>query len=163
MRMRWERPVSPAGGPDVPPPLRGRALRMVRFQEVDPMGVVWHGRYPEFLEDGRVEVGRAHGLDYPDFFREGLQAPIVRLEIAYRSPLRLGDEFSIEAIMLWTEAVRLDHEYIIRRRSDDRIAATARTVQLLLDLNDAVCYTWPAYFERLRRDWRLGLLGGPHG
>ncbi|MDD8025055.1 MAG: acyl-CoA thioesterase [Acidobacteriota bacterium] len=153
--------VSPAP-PDAPPPLRGRALRAVRFQEVDPMGVVWHGRYPEFLEDGRVEVGRAHGLDYSDFYREGLKAPIVRLEIEYRSPLVLGDTMSIDTDMVWTEAVRLDHVYVIRRQSDNRLVATARTVQLLLDKDDALCLLWPDYFLRLRREWRLGRLGGRH-
>ncbi|MGD0781715.1 MAG: acyl-CoA thioesterase, partial [Candidatus Aminicenantales bacterium] len=88
MRTRRERRSSPNGSGAGPPPLRGRALRTVRFQEADPMGVVWHGRYPEFLEDGRAVLGQAIGLDYADFHREGLKAPIVRLEIERDAELR---------------------------------------------------------------------------
>jgi acyl-CoA thioester hydrolase len=160
MKTRRERRSSSNGGADGPPPLRGRALRTVRFQEADPMGVVWHGHYPEFLEDGRVVLGKALGLDYADFYREGLKAPIVRLEIEYRSPLVLGDTFAVETSLLWTEAVRLDHEYVIRRQPDGRLIATAMTIQLLLDRGNAVCLFWPDYFQRLRQDWRQGRLGG---
>lgn len=161
MRMRWDRPGGRRSGSEEPPPLRGRALRIVRFQEVDPMGVVWHGRYPEFLEDARVEADRACGLDYADFFREGFKAPVVRLEIEYRSPLRLGDAFSIDAELRWSDAVRFDHEYVLRIHPEGRLVAAARTVQLLLDRDDAVCLFWPDYFQKLRSDWRLGRLGGP--
>lgn len=126
------------------------------------MGVVWHGHYPEFLEDGRAAIGKAFGLDYADFHREGLKAPIVRLEIKYISPLVLGDAFVIEADLLWTEAVRLDHDYRIRRQPDGRFVAEARTVQLLLDRDDRVCLFWPDYFQRLRSRWRLGLMGDGH-
>ncbi len=127
------------------------------------MGVVWHGRYPEFLEDGRTAIGRAFGLDYTDFFREGLKAPIVRMEIEYRTPLVLGDTFRVDTILLWTEAVRLDHEYQIRREPDGRVIAEARTVQLLLDANNRLCLLWPEYFRRLREDWRLGRLRSRDG
>jgi acyl-CoA thioester hydrolase len=160
MRGGWERRAAAGGG--CPPPLQGRAVRSVRFQEADPMGVVWHGHYPEFLEDGRAAIGKAFGLDYADFRREGLKAPIVRLEIKYISPLVLGDAFVIEADLLWTEAVRLDHEYRIRRQPDGRFVAEARTVQLLLDRDDRVCLFWPDYFQRFRSRWRLGLMGDGH-
>ena len=162
MKTRRERRSSSNDRADSPSPLRGRALRTVRFQEADPMGVVWHGHYPEFLEDGRVVLGKAFGLDYADFHREGLKAPIVRLEIEYRSPLVLGDSFAVETRLLWNEAVRLDHEYVIRREPDGRLVATAMTIQLLLDRDNAVCLFWPDYFQRLRQEWRQGRLGGEH-
>jgi len=163
MTSRLDRRRRTISAPDGPPPLRGRAVRSVRFQEVDSMGVVWHGRYPEFLEDGRTAVGRAFGLDYVDFYRERLKAPIVRLEIEYRAPLVLGDTFRVETSLLWTEAVRLDHEYEIRRELDGLIIAEARTVQLLLDADDRLCVLWPEYFRRFREDWRLGRLRSGDG
>ena len=36
----------------------------VRFSEVDSMGVVWHGNYLKYFEDGREAFGRKHGLGY---------------------------------------------------------------------------------------------------
>jgi acyl-CoA thioester hydrolase len=144
---------------DLPGPLQATAFRAVRFQEVDPMGVAWHGRYPEYLEDGRCAVAKAYGLDYEDFFREGLKAPVVRLEVEYRQPLLMGQKFRIETSLLWTEAVRLNHHYVLRRESDGRVVTEARTVQLLLDFDDKLLLLWPPYFQKLREKWKNGLLG----
>ena len=35
---------------DAPEPLRAIVRRRVRFEEVDPLGIVWHGRYPVILK-----------------------------------------------------------------------------------------------------------------
>ncbi len=80
-----------------PPPLRTLVQRRVRFEEVDPMGIVWHGRYVGYFEDGRVALGSRYGIGYEDFFRFGVPAPIRQLQIDYLAPLRFGDEFTIEA------------------------------------------------------------------
>ena len=34
----------------------------VRFNETDVLGVVWHGNYIKFFEDGREAFGREHGI-----------------------------------------------------------------------------------------------------
>ena len=38
----------------------------VRFQEVDVLGVVWHGHYLTYFEQGRIAFGREHRFDYLD-------------------------------------------------------------------------------------------------
>lgn len=142
----------------VPPPLQATATRTVRFQEVDLLGVVWHGRYVEYFEDGRCALGKAYGLDYKDFFREGFKAPIVKIEIEYKHPLFLDDVFSTETSLLWTEAVRLNHIYVLKRNSDGQVLARGKTVQLLLDRDDKLLLAWPRYFLRFRKNWRQGTL-----
>jgi acyl-CoA thioester hydrolase len=159
MRQRGQRKNRQAGdGTGAPPPLKASAIRTVRFQEVDLMGVVWHGRYPEYFEDGRCAVGEAYGLDYPDFYREGIQAPIVKFEIEYGHPLLPGDVFRVETSLLWSEAVRLDHVYEIIRQSDERVMARGSTVQLFLDTDNKLLMVWPEYFQQLRERWKSGEL-----
>ena len=34
----------------------------VRFVETDPLGIVWHGNYIQYFEDGREAFGRHHGI-----------------------------------------------------------------------------------------------------
>jgi acyl-CoA thioester hydrolase len=150
-------------GPDAPQPLSAMALRTVRFQEVDLMGVVWHGRYAEYFEDGRSAVGRAFGLDYRDFFREGIKAPVVNFEVEYGRSLLPGDTFLVETSLYWSEAVRLNHSYLIKREPDGLIMARGKTVQLLLDCQDQLLLVWPEYFLRLREKWRRGELVLSHG
>jgi len=38
----------------------------VRFAETDPLGIVWHGNYIQYFEDGREAFGRHHGIAYLD-------------------------------------------------------------------------------------------------
>lgn len=158
-RREAEKKMSPER--NVPPPLAASAVRTVRFQEVDLMGVVWHGRYADYFEEGRYALGKAYGLDYEDFFREGLKAPIVSLEIEYKNSLFLGETFRVEAKMIWTEAVRLNYAYVVRREPDGQIIARGKTVQLLLDTENRLLLVWPDYFQRLRKRWRAGTLRGP--
>jgi|WetSurMetagenome_2_1015567.scaffolds.fasta_scaffold149434_3 acyl-CoA thioester hydrolase len=150
-------------GPDVPQPLTVSVPRTVRFQEVDLMGVVWHGRYAEYFEDGRSAVGRTFGLDYRDFFREGIKAPVVNFEIEYGRSLLPGDTFRIETSLHWSEAVRLNHNYLITRETDGQLMARGSTVQLLLDGRDRLLLVWPEYFQQLREKWRRGELTATHG
>lgn len=140
-----------------PPPLRTLVQRRVRFEEVDPMGIVWHGRYVGYFEDGRVALGSRYGIGYEDFFRLGVPAPIRKLQIDYLAPLRFGDEFSIEAILHWSDAARLDFEFLIRGAAGS-LVATGCSVQLMLDKAGGLLLLPPPFVCEFRDRWQTGLL-----
>ncbi|NQU45177.1 acyl-CoA thioesterase [bacterium] len=141
--------------PGGPPPLVARAVRQARFEEVDSLGIVWHGRYPSYLEDARIALGEAYSLRYLDMHRARFVAPIVQLRLDYHSPLTLDDRFSVEISFLWTEAVRLNSLYRIEGK-DGRLIATGCTVQMLMNLDREVLVAWPEYMETFRQKWREG-------
>jgi acyl-CoA thioester hydrolase len=140
-----------------PPPLRTTVRRRVRFEEVDPMGIVWHGRYPGFFEDARVALGTSYGIGYEDFFRHGVPAPIRKLQIDYLTPLRFREEFSIEAILHWSDAARLDFEFLIR--ANGTLAATGCSVQLMLAPTGDLLLLPPPFVRAFREQWQTGKLG----
>ena len=43
----------------------------VRFSEIDPIQMVWHGNYVKYMEDAREAFGRRHGLGYQLIFDSG--------------------------------------------------------------------------------------------
>ena len=59
-----------------PAPLPIRIRQKVRFEEVDSLGIVWHGRYASYFEDARVAFGEKYGIGYMDFYANGVVAPI---------------------------------------------------------------------------------------
>ena len=59
------------------PTLINRTRVHVRFSETDAMGVVWHGNYLKFFEDGREAFGREFGLSYTTIYDNGYTAPVV--------------------------------------------------------------------------------------
>ena len=97
-----------------PQPLRVSVERQVRFEEVDPLNIVWHGRYPSYFEDARVAFGEKYGLGYLDCYRQGILMPIKKMHVDYFRPLAFPERFSIEGILHWSEAARLNFEFVLR-------------------------------------------------
>ena len=140
-----------------PPPLRCSVERVVRFEEVDPLGIVWHGRYPSFFEDGRVLLGEKFGIGYLDFHRAGIITPIKQLHVDYQKPLRFREPFTIEAILYWSEATRLNHEFILRNAAGE-VTTSGYSVQLLLDSEENLLMLPPPFYENFRDRWQTGEL-----
>lgn len=143
--------------PGAPAPLVAEAARRVRFEEVDPLAIVWHGRYPSYFEDGRAAFGEKYGLSYSDMKREEFMAPIIQMHLEYHTPLRFPEDFTITAALHWTDAVRLNFSYRIKNMAG-AVVATGYTVQLILDTAGQVMLLRPDYLERLWQRWRAGEL-----
>ena len=141
--------------PDAPPPLTVQTTRRVRFEELDPLRIVWHGRYVSYFEDGRVAFGRKYGLSYEEFMHHRLAAPIVKLHIDYMSPLTFDDEITIKATLHWCTAQRLNFEFNIFNGKGNK-AASGYSVQVLTDLQGNIFFVAPDWIEEFRRKWRAG-------
>jgi acyl-CoA thioester hydrolase len=130
--------------------------RSVRFEEVDSMGIVWHGRYPGYFEDGRVALGHKYGISYSDFIRHKNPVPIRQIGIEYIEPLYFEDNIEIGAILYWSEAARLNFGYTIRK--GDKIVCTGYSVQLMLDKNSELLLSPPPFYLSFLDKWRKGQL-----
>lgn len=142
--------------PGSPEPVVVDIKRRVRFNEADPMAIVWHGRYPLFFEEAAEELGRRCGLSYSDFFKAGVRAPVVELHIDYFQPLFLDEEFTIKASLIWHEGSRLNTEYQLIKQNGS-LASSAYMVQLFSDHRTGEAYmVSPELLERCRARWKAG-------
>ena len=141
---------------DAPKPLCITTKRNIRFQEVDAMGIVWHGTYPSYLEDARLALGNRYGVGYSDFMKNNMPAPIKQMHIDYCSPLYFEDEIEIEAIQHWSDAARINFEFIIRKAG--KVAATGYSVQMMLKDNFEILLTPPQFYLDFMEKWKAGLL-----
>jgi acyl-CoA thioester hydrolase len=142
---------------DSPQPLRYKAERQVRFEEVDPLGIVWHGRYPSYFEDARTGLGEKYGINYLDFHKNGVVAPIKKMHIDYHRPLMYPDRFTIEGILHWSDAARLNYEYIIRD-SNGILMTSGYTVQVMLDPDNNLIMVLPPFYYEFCKKWKAGEL-----
>ncbi|AMV72127.1 acyl-CoA thioesterase [Desulfuromonas carbonis] len=138
-----------------PEPLRVIVERTVRFEEVDPLGIVWHGRYPGYFEDARVAFGNRFGIGYMDFYAEGILAPIKKMHVDYLRPLHFGDPFTIEGVLNWSEAARLNFEFILRNAGGE-ITTTGYTVQMLMDTSHNLLLVLPPFYQAFCARWARG-------
>lgn len=138
-----------------PAPLVARVERRVRFEEVDALGMVWHGRYPSYFEDGRIAFGDTYGLSYHTFRNNNIMAPIVQMHLDYKSPLRFDEIFSIEAALHWSESARLNFSYLLKN-SQRKTVAAGYTVQMLTDPSGTVQLIRPDWLLDFGKKWKEG-------
>ncbi len=141
--------------PEVPAPVTVRVQNRVSFSEVDPMGILWHGRYADYFEQANEELGRICGMSYQDFIQAKLRAPIVQFHVDYFASPSLGEKITTTGHLIWNEGARLNIEYEIHK-SDNTLAATGYTVQMLVSDSGQVMIVSPPLLERCRQRWRAG-------
>lgn len=127
----------------------------VRFNETDPLGIVWHGHYITYFEDGREAFGRHHGISYLDVFDSGFSTPIVKSICEHKLSLRYGDVARIETTIVDTPAAKMIFRYKIFD-SKNEIACTGETIQVFLDKEGELMLTNPPFYEEWKR--KVGLL-----
>ena len=67
-------------------------------QHSDHAGVMWHGTYFNWLEEGRINALSKAGINYFDLTKIGFELPMIDASIKYVLPLYLGDNITIESL-----------------------------------------------------------------
>lgn len=90
----------------------------VMFYDTDAGGVVHNIAYLRFIEKCRTLLGGEFGLDLQRMADSGLYAVVVRTEIDYKKPAKLGDQLTIKGWLDEVEKVRFWCRFEIVRDAD---------------------------------------------
>ena len=124
----------------------------VKFSEVDSLGIVWHGHYIRYFEDGRESFGRNYNLGCLDFYTHGYVVPIVNINCDYKRFLRYGDRIIIETTYVPCEPAKINFQYRLLHAETDELIVTGSTTQVFLSRNNfALQLTNPDFFQ----DWKV--------
>lgn len=126
----------------------------VRFTETDPLGIVWHGNYIQYFEDGREAFGREHGISYLDQKAAGYTSPIVKSSCEHKLPLRYGDVATIKTMFVNSAAAKMIFRYKIYN-PDGKLVCTGETIQVFLDGDGNLSLTTPEFFGKWKQ--KMGL------
>ena len=154
----------PKGAPQWQPLIDELTVR-VRFNEIDSMRRVWHGRYVgyyekakikkignkkinTYMEDGRESFGLHYpGIGYADISQSGIYAPVFDLHVRHLSFLELNDEAVITTAYEYHPGARLDFNYEVRRKRDGILCATGHSTQLFIDPDGNLMGELPDYYK----------------
>lgn len=128
----------------------------VRFNEADPLGIVWHGHYLRYFEDGREAFGKKYGISYLDFYRHGYAVPVVSVHCDYKKPLRFGDVVIVKTKLISSPAAKLRFEYEIFEKGKPSLVAVGHSIQVFVDVKsfELVMIT-PPFFEGWKKKHEL--------
>ncbi len=104
----------------------------VRDYECDLQGIVNNANYQHYIEHTRHEFLSSAGISFARLHEQGIDPVVARLNMAFKTPLRSGDEF-ISKLYLTKEGIKYTFYQDIFRLPDLKlvIKATVETVCLI--------------------------------
>lgn len=87
----------------------------VEFEDCDSMGVVYHPNYLRYVERGRIEYLRDHGIPYSAFMETGCGLVIAAVSANYWRPSRFEDQIFVYSRQIEFNDKRLILEQFIVR------------------------------------------------
>lgn len=107
-----------------------KLLFKVRDYECDLQGIVNNANYQHYLEHARHEYIQTLGLSFSELHDQGIDVVVARLEMAFKTPLKSKDVFSV-TVDLKKEGLRWVFRQNIYREPDQSLVVKAKV--------DAVC------------------------
>ncbi|HLU51201.1 MAG TPA: acyl-CoA thioesterase [Flavobacteriaceae bacterium] len=126
----------------------------VRFNETDPLGIVWHGHYIKYFEDGREAFGRAYGIDYLEIQKNGFATPIVKFVCENKLPLRYGEVVTVQTVFINNPAAKMIFQYILFNQKNE-LVCTGETIQVFTDFEGNLMLNSPEFFMSWKKKMQL--------
>lgn len=101
----------------------------VRDYECDLQGIVNNANYQHYLEHTRHEFLASAGVSFAALHQQGVDPVVARISMAFKTPLKSGDEF-ISKLSMKKEGIKYVFYQDIFRKSDHKtvVKATVETV-----------------------------------
>ena len=103
-----------------------KTILRVRYGETDQMGVVYHGNYAPYLEQGRTEWLRDLGFSYKWLEEYGIHLPVVNMTINYKRPAYYDDLITVTTTLKSIPTFKIEFFYEIHNQ-DGQLLVKAST------------------------------------
>ena len=103
-------------------------------QHTDHAGVMWHGTYLNFLEEGRIDALKQIGLSYSELSNLGFEIPVISLQLKYKLSFRHGENVHMVSVFKIMNKLRLNCQTLFLKSNGD-IGAEAKIELVLVRRN----------------------------
>jgi acyl-CoA thioester hydrolase len=103
----------------------------VRDYECDLQGIVNNAVYQNYLEHTRHEYLLENNISFELLHHQGVDAVVAHIDIAYKTPLKSGDEF-ICKLYVRKEGIKYVFHQSIFRKADNKICIKAKVEAVVL-------------------------------
>lgn len=97
----------------------------VRDYECDMQGIVNNAIYQHYLEHTRHEFITTLGINFAELHGQGLDPVVARITIAYKTPLRSGEDF-VSKLYVEKEGLKYIFNQDIYRLSDNKLSVKSK-------------------------------------
>ena len=97
----------------------------VYYADTDSYGVVWHGSYLRWMEQGRVEFCRDLGLDLVELKNNDITIPVTNINIRYKASAKLEDKIILETEVTKVSPLTVTFTQTIKDKLTNRVYVSA--------------------------------------
>lgn len=122
----------------------------VQFFDLDPMEIVWHGRYVKYLEVVRCALLDKIGYNYVEMKASGYAWPVIDMHLRYVAPATFGQRLTLRADLVeWENRLKID--YLITDTLTGQRLNKASTIQVAVHIasGDMCFVSPPVLFDKL--------------
>ena len=88
-------------------------------QHTDHAGVMWHGSYLNFLEEGRIDALDKIGYSYPKLSEKGFEIPVVSIQLRYKISFTHGEKILLASQFKLENKIRLTCKTLFLKSNGD--------------------------------------------
>ena len=93
--------------------------KIVLPQDADHAGVMWHGSYFDFLEEGRIDALNKVGLTYSTLSKKGYEIPVISAQIKYKISFTHGEKILLKSQFDFVNQIRLNCKTLFLKVNGD--------------------------------------------
>ena len=113
-------------------------IKTVLPQHTDHAGVMWHGSYLEFLEEGRIDALDKVGLSYSELSTNGYEIPVVSIQIKYKKSFIHGEKVLLKSQFILENKLRLICKTSFLKSNGDIAADAKIDLVVVRKINDSI-------------------------
>ena len=107
-------------------------------QHTDHAGVMWHGSYFNFLEEGRIDALKKIGITYSKLSKKGYEIPVISAQIKYKICFVHGEKILLKSQFNLVNKLRLNCKTLFLKVNGDIGAEALVGLVLVRKENDSV-------------------------
>ena len=107
-------------------------------QHTDHAGVMWHGSYLDFLEEGRIDALEKVGISYSELSKKGFEIPVVSLQIRYKISFVHGEKILLTSRFKMESKIRLSCKTFFLKSNGDIGAEALIGLVFTRKINDSI-------------------------
>ena len=119
----------------------------VYYHDTDSYGVVWHGSYIRWFEEGRVELCELLGLKLDEMQKDGIVMPVVDLGVRYKASAFFDDRLLIETSISELKPMSVTFSHIVKNKETGKVNVLANTTIVAIDPNGKLIKRFPKYMQ----------------
>ncbi len=115
-----------------------RLTKTVLPQHTDHAGVMWHGSYLDFLEEGRIDALNKVGCEYSELSKKGFEIPVISMQIKYKISFIHGENVLLNSQFKLENKIRLTCKTLFFKSNGDVGAEAIIGLVVARKTNDSV-------------------------